>query len=261
MTGASGGIGADIARALARRGLRVGLAARSADRLHSLSAEIAAAGGPVPLTFALDLGEPDGSERLQAAVVAAGARVEVLVNNAGFGLAGQTVRLDRAEQLAMIDLNVRALVDLTLRFAPDLVASRGRLLNVASVAAFFPGPGMAVYYATKAFVLSFSEAMAEEMKPAGVSVTTLCPGMTPTGFQARAGLPPDLARFAPIMNSARVAEAGVTGLFAGRRVVVPGMMNKIMTSMAGIIPHGIVLPVLNRAQAGRAPPDRGKASS
>ncbi|HUZ66437.1 MAG TPA: SDR family oxidoreductase [Beijerinckiaceae bacterium] len=260
VTGASGGIGADIARVLARRGLRLGLVARSADKLAALAAEIGASGGGSPLVFALDLGEADGPARLQAAVRSAGLRVEVLVNNAGFGLAGQSADLDRPEQLAMIDLNIRSLVDLTLRFGPDLVASRGRLMNVASVAAFFPGPGMAVYYATKAFVLSYSEAIAQEMKASGVSVTALCPGMTATGFQERAGMAPGLDRLAPSMSSMSVAEAGVAGLFAGRRVVVPGMMNKLFTSLAALTPHAAVLPVLHRAQSTRAP-HRDKGSS
>lgn len=260
VTGASGGIGADIARVLARRGLRVGLAARSADKLAALAAEISAGGGQAPLVFALDLGAADGPERLQAAVRDAGASVGILVNNAGFGLIGRAGKLDRAEQLAMIDLNIRALVDLTLRFSPDLESAHGKLMNVASVAAFFPGPGMAVYYATKAFVLSFSEAIAQEMKAAGVSVTALCPGMTPTGFQARAGMPASLDRLVPSTSSMVVAEAGVAGLFAGRRVVVPGTMNKLFTRMASVTPHAVILPVLHRAQSMRAPA-RDKGSS
>lgn len=258
VTGASGGIGADIARVLARRGLQVALVARSLDKLDALAAEIGSAGAPAALVFPIDLSVAEGPRRLEEAVRATNRRVDVLVNNAGFGLAGQAADLDRDEQLAMIDLNVRALVDLTLRFAPDLVAGRGRLLNVASVAAFFPGPGMAVYYATKAFVLSFSEAMAQEMKASGVGVTALCPGMTPTGFQERAGLPASLGRLAPETSSMSVAEAGVAGLYAGRRVVVPGAINKIFTGLAGLTPRAAILPILHRAQGSRR---RDKGSS
>lgn len=251
VTGASGGIGADIAKILARRGLRLALVARSADRLAQLAGDLSAAGAPPPLALPLDLAQRDAPRRLQQLVREAGARVSVLVNNAGFGLAGEVFALDSDEQLEMIDLNVRALVDLTLRFAPDLMASRGRVMNVASVAGFIPGPGMAVYYATKAFVLSFSEAISEEFKASGVTVTTLCPGLTPTGFQARAGLPKNLSRLAPATPSMQVAEAGVAGMFAGRRRVVPGLANGVFTRVAPFIPRAALLPSLLNAQASR----------
>ena len=251
VTGASGGIGAEIARALALRGFRVGLAARSGDRLQNIAAELISLRAPPPAVFVVDLASRDGAEILERQVRDAGHRLDILVNNAGFGLSGSAASLDRAEQLAMIDLNVRALVDLTLRFSPDLIAAKGKLLNVASVASYFPGPGMAVYFATKAFVLSFSEAMAQEMKSAGVGVTALCPGMTPTGFQARAGLPAGMGRMAPSTSAKQVADEGVAGLFAGRRVVVPGAPNKILTALSGLIPHAAVLPALQRAQSAR----------
>jgi uncharacterized protein len=251
VTGASGGIGADIARILARRGLRLALVARSADRLTQLAGELSAAGAPAPLTLALDLAKPDGPEQLQRLVREAGGRVNVLVNNAGFGLAGEVFSLDSREQLEMIDLNVRALVDLTLRFSPDLMASRGRIMNVASVAAFIPGPGMAVYYASKAFVLSFSEAISEEFKASGVTVTALCPGFTLTGFQARAGLPKGLSRLAPSTSSMQVAQAGVDAMFAGRRRTVPGLASKLFTRAAPFIPRAALLPTLLGAQTNR----------
>ena len=253
VTGASGGIGADIARVLARRGLRLGLVARSEDRLAALAATLTADGAPPPLVFSIDLARPDGPANLQQAVTEAGFRVSILVNNAGFGLLGRASVLSRPEQLEMIDLNVRALVDLTLRFAPDLIATKGRILNVASVVAFLPGPGMAIYYASKAFVLSFSEAMSEELKSSGVTVTALCPGLTPTGFQTRAGLPAHFQRFAPSTSAMRVAEVGVAALFAGRRVVVPGVPNKIFTRIAPFIPRSLALPALMRAQRNRRP--------
>ena len=158
ITGASGGIGAELARVFAAHGHDVALAARSADKLEALADEIAEA-APArrrPLVVALDLMAPGAATQLAATLESAGAQVEMLVNNAGFGLAGQADQLDRAEQLSMIDLNIRALVDLTLTFSPQIEARHGAILNVASTAAFQPGPGMAVYYATKAFVLSFS---------------------------------------------------------------------------------------------------------
>jgi hypothetical protein len=252
VTGASGGIGGDIARVLARRGSRVVLAARSEDKLAAIGADLKALGAPDPILIPVDLAAPEGPARVEAALRERGLRASILVNNAGFGLLGRARALSRAEQLEMIDLNIRALVDITLRLTPDLIAARGRLMNVASVAAFVPGPGMAVYYATKAFVLSFSQAMAEELKADGVSVTALCPGLTPTGFQARAGMGKRLERLAPMTPSMLVAESGVAGMFAGRRVVVPGAANRAFTAIAPFLPRALLLPLLLRTQAGRA---------
>ncbi|MFZ4534533.1 MAG: SDR family NAD(P)-dependent oxidoreductase, partial [Alsobacter sp.] len=158
VTGASQGIGAELARALAADGVDLALTARSAAALEALADAIAATGRPRPLVLVEDLAVPGAADRLAEALAAAGARATGLVNNAGYGLNGEVADLPRAEQGGIIDLNSRALVDLTLRLLPDIIAARGRILNVASTAAFQPGPGMAVYYASKAFVLSFSEA-------------------------------------------------------------------------------------------------------
>jgi hypothetical protein len=252
VTGASGGIGADIARVLARRGHDLALVARSHARLEALAAEIERQGRIRPLVIVLDLGEKNAADRLADALAGAGASADILVNNAAFGLAGEVASLDAAEQMKMIDLNIGALVTLTLRLLPDLVACRGRILNVASVAAFLPGPGMAVYYATKAFVLSFSEALTQELRRRGVTVSVLCPGPTATGFVDRAGLgDTDLfKRFRP-MSSMRVAEAGVAGLMAGRRVILPGLMNKLAGWFVPLVPHALVLPVVAHLQAVR----------
>lgn len=250
ITGASGGIGADIARVLARRGHDLALVARRRGKLEELAAEIERQGHPRPLVVALDLGERGADDRLADALAEAQASPDVLVNNAGFGLAGEAANLDAAEQLAVIDLNIRALVALTLHFLPDLIACRGRILNVASMAAFFPGPEMAVYHATKAFVLSFSEALSHELRPHGVTVCVLCPGPTATGFGDRAGLgDTDLfKRFTP-MASMQVAEAGVVGLMAGERIIFPGLKNKLIGWFAPFMPHALVMPVIARVQA------------
>ena len=162
-----------------------------------------------------------------------------VVNNAGFGLVGAAAKLDRAEQLAMIDLNVRALTDLSLAFVETLQRHRGGILNVASVAGFLPGPGMAVYYASKAYVLSFSEALHRELKPRGVRVTVLCPGPVPTEFQARAGVRNE--RYPPLVTQTaeQVAQAGYRGLMAGRRLVVPGIGNKLVTFLLRLTPRGL----------------------
>jgi uncharacterized protein len=198
---------------------------------------------------------PDSADRLADALVGEGASVEYLVNNAGFGLNGPFDSLQRDDQMQMIDLNVRALTALAWRFMPDLRQNRGGLLNVASVAAFSPGPGMSVYYATKAYVLSLSEGLAEEMRPHGVRVTALCPGPVVTGFQSRAGM--NAAAFAPppgVASARETVEAGYDGLMAGRPVVVPGPVNKALATALAWIPHFLLLPRLAARQASRIKP-------
>ena len=225
--------------------------ARSRAFLEALADEIAAGGRPRPLVIPLDLAQAGAGAELERALAALGARPVILVNNAGFGLAGRAMDLDHAEQIEMIDLNIRTLSDLTLRFLPALVTARGRILNVASVAAFLPGPGMAVYYATKAYVVSFSQALGEELRGAGVSVSALCPGITETGFHARAGLDASLLRGLPAMRAMAVAEAGYAGLMAGRRLIVPGLFNRIMVGLVSLTPKALLLPVVGHLQARR----------
>jgi len=169
-----------------------------------------------------------------------------VVNNAGFGLVGPAAALSRDEQLAMIDLNVRVLTELSLAFVESLARHRGGILNVASVAAFMPGPGMAVYYASKAYVLSFSEALQHELSRRGIRVTALCPGPVPTEFQARAGLRGDRAQSALLSLSAeRVARIGYRGFMRGKRVVVAGIGNQIALFLLRIVPHAVLLPLLH----------------
>ena len=251
ITGASGGIGAALARVMARHGHDLALVARSADRLAALADEIAATGRPRPVVLAIDLARSGSTEDLAAGLAAAGASVEILVNNAGFGLNGPAGDLERASQIEMIDLNVRSLVDLTLRFLPEIVAARGRILNVASVAAFLPGPGMAVYYATKAFVVSFSAAIGEELRASGVSVTALCPGWTATDFQSRAGIDAPVTALMPAMSAMAVAEDGYAGMMAGRRRVTPGLFNKVAVAILPYIPNSLLLPAIARMQRAR----------
>ncbi|HQT62834.1 SDR family oxidoreductase [Acidiphilium sp.] len=251
VTGASGGIGADIARILAARGMNLVLTARSGDRLEALADEIAGGGRPRPHVVALDLAAADGPSRLVAALREAAIAPTILINNAGYGLMGAVAGLDRGEQLGIVDLNIRSLVELTTLLLPDLVAARGRIMNVASVAAFLPGPGMAVYYASKAFVLSFSDALAQELRAKGVTVTALCPGLTATGFQARAGMDGRLDKLSPTMDARSVAEAGVRGLLAGRRRVVPGALNRITTTLVPLLPRALLLPLVHGIQSRR----------
>jgi short-subunit dehydrogenase len=252
ITGASGGIGADLARVFARHGHDLALVARSRDKLESLADEIAGYGRPRPVILTLDLTKQGVAAQLATALEAEGASVGILVNNAGFGLAGEIAELDKAEQLQIIDLNIRALVEMTLFFLPSIRATRGKILNLASVVAFFPGPGMAVYYASKAFIRSFSLALSQEARRDGVTVSTLCPGLTRTGFQTRAGFSESmgLARFSGA-SAREVAEAGYKGLMAGKRTIVPGFGNKILVLMARLVPDSIILPIIERMQQKR----------
>jgi len=246
ITGASSGIGAELAHVFAEHGHELVLTARREAELEALAGAIAASGRPRPLVLPLDLVQRDAVAQLAAALAANGVEPDNVVNNAGFGLAGKAAELDRDDQVAMVDLNIRALTELSLAFADSLARHRGGLLNVASIAGFLPGPGMAVYYASKAYVLSFSEALHEELRGRGVRVTVLCPGPVATGFQARAGLPSGgLGEGGPLALSARrVAEIGYAGLVRGKRVVVAGLGSKLAVFFMGLMPHALLLPIV-----------------
>jgi len=248
ITGASAGIGAELTRIFAKNGHRVALVARRADRLTALAGEITAAGGRVPILIPCDLGAPGAGDTIAAALAAAGAEVEYLVNNAGFGLFGKAAELDRAAQLGIIDVNIHALADLSLRFAGELVKHRGGLLNVGSIAGFLPGPGMAMYYASKAFVLSFTEALRGELGPQGVRVTVLCPGPVLTEFQARAGFRPGYDSAVLNVSAADVAQQGYDGLMANKRAVLPGLGIKIVPLLLRLFPRGFILWAVGRFQ-------------
>lgn len=251
ITGASEGIGAELARIFAAGGHRVALVARREDRLRALADELSASGAAPPLVIACDLGDPDAGEAIAAALAAADVEPDHVVNNAGYGLFGEAAELSLAAQLDMIAVNIRALTDLSLRFAEPLRRHRGGVLNVGSVAGFLPGPRMAVYYATKAYVLSFSEALHQEMKPHGVRVTALCPGPVPTGFQRRAGFAPGGRSPAVVTDAHGVALAGYRGLMAGRRLVVPGLGNRIATLALRAVPRGLVVRAMGAIQRRR----------
>lgn len=251
ITGASSGIGADLARIFAANGHHVALVARRADRLNDLAAAIVAAGGTAPLVIPCDLTHPDAGDVIAAALAAAGVEVDILVNNAGFGLFGQARALDRAQQLDMIAVNIRALTELSLRFADSLIRHRGGLLNVASIAAFLPGPGMAVYYASKAYVLSFSDAMHNELGRHGVRVTALCPGPVQTEFQSRAGFTPGMDSAVLNVSARDVALAGYRGLMRGKRIVLPGLGIRAIPFLLRFVPRGFVLMMVGLIQRNR----------
>lgn len=253
ITGASAGIGAELARVFARNHHALVLVARREERLQALAAEIAATGQPPPLVLPIDLAHHNAVARISEALAARSLEPQYIVNNAGFGLIGSAAALDRAEQSSMIDLNIRALTELSLAFAESLARNRGGILNVASVAGFFPGPGMAVYYASKAYVLSFSEALHRELKSQRVRVTCLCPGPVPTEFAARAGVIAHEPSSLLTQSAEHVAEAGYRGLMRGQRLVVPGAVNKIVTFLPRILPRRLLLAVLAARQKRRMP--------
>jgi short-subunit dehydrogenase len=251
ITGASSGIGSALAEVFAAHGHETLLVARRGQRLVAIADAIATRGHKRPHVLTLDLGHPEAANQIGAALQSAGLEPEFVVNNAGFGLIGAAASRDRAEQLAMVDLNIRAVTDLSLAFVDALVRRRGGILNVASVAAFLPGPRMAVYYASKAYVLSFSESLHRELAPRGVRVTALCPGPVPTEFQERAGLKnADYPRLLTC-SAERVALAGYRGLMAGRRLVVPGGVNRLLTAVVGLMPRGLMLAAVDRYNSAR----------
>jgi len=241
ITGASAGIGTELARVFASNGHRLALVARRADRLKTLSGEITAAGGAAPIVISCDLEQSDAGDKIAGALAAEGVEVEFVVNNAGFGLFGNAIEMDRVEQLGIIALNIRAVTDLSLRFSDQLIRHRGGILNVGSIAGFLPGPGMAVYYASKAYVLSFSEALRRELAPRGVRVTVLCPGPVPSEFQARAGFDPGFDSAVLNVSASDVALAGYRGLMANKRAVLPGLGIKIVPFLLRLLPRGFIL--------------------
>lgn len=249
VTGASGGIGEAFARELAKRGGDLALAARSADKLEALAGELRTAGAEAHV-FPADLGAPDGPAKLMDAVHEAGLTVDLLVNNAGFGDLEPFDRADAGKLTDMINLNVRALTELSHAVTPGLIErGRGGIINIASTAAFLPGPGMATYYATKAFVLSLSEALHVEMKPKGVTVTAVCPGPTWSGFQDAADMQGSkLLQASRMMTPDDVARIGMDGFEKKKRVVVTGVSNKITIAIAKLTPKSLLMKAVSGLQ-------------
>jgi short-subunit dehydrogenase len=257
VTGASAGIGTELARILAADHDLV-LAARRGEQLHALADELKRLHGTTCRVIPTDFADPAAPRKLFDAVAAANLTVDVLVNNAGFGDLGPFARADLANALRMIQVNVTALVELTGLFLPGMAArNRGRILNVGSVAGFQPGPLMATYYATKAFVNSFSEALHSELRGTGVSVTVLCPGPVATEFASVAGFGAG-SMFSPgrALTARAVAAAGVRGLMAGRRMVVPGLRNRLMLFAERFVPRGAVIRAVKWVQGQRSEPSR-----
>ena len=236
VTGASAGLGVDFARQLSKRGHRLVLAARRKDRLDELARELGNARAVV-----IDLSKANAAAKLMADLETAGEQVEVLINNAGFGLIGKFASLDAKRLRQMIDLNVGALTDLCRAVAPQMIARKsGAILNVASTASIQPGPNMAVYFATKAYVLSFTEALHEELKPHGIKVSCLCPGPTHTEFGEVAGFGGNGLFDRVVMQSPEVVEVGLAALDKNHAVMIPGWKNKVTAASTRFVPRSIV---------------------
>ena len=246
VTGASGGIGEQFARLFAAHHHDLILVARIEDKLQSLSAELARAHGIQSRSLAADLADPAAPPRLFEALQ--GVAIDALVNNAGFGARGAFAEIGYQVEARMIQVNVAALAHLTRLFLPGMLARRaGKILNVASTAAYVPGPFMAVYYASKAFVLSFSEAVAEEVQGSGVTVTALIPGPTETNFAATAGNQDSrLFRTAAVMSAAAVARVGFDGLMAGKRVAIAGVGNRLTVFSTRLAPRTMLAKITSK---------------
>lgn len=239
ITGASTGIGREFANICASHGYDLVLVARSAQALEDVAGSIREKTGRAVRVIALDLSVPDSPPKLWGALSGVSADVEILINNAGFGLTGFFAELDVRQQMEMVYLNMGALTHLTRLFLPSMLDKRkGYILNVASTAAFQPGPLMAVYFATKAYVVSLSEALHNEARDKGVVVTTLCPGATRTEFQNRAGIASSKLFAGPnVMDARTVAEIGFRAMKDGRSVVVAGRLNALMVFLTRFAPR------------------------
>jgi short-subunit dehydrogenase len=246
ITGASSGIGLELAKLFARDGYDLVLVARRREKLESLGEDLGKRHGIRFRAIAADLADPAAPAEIVRQLAAASVAVDVLVNNAGFGELGPFANTDLETERRMIQVNITALTDLTkLLLAGMLERRRGRILNVASTAGFAPGPLMAVYYATKAYVISLSEALAEELRGSGVSVTVLCPGPTLTEFQAVAHMESTRLFRLPgvVMDAVSVARAGYAGLMRGKRMVVPGLLNRALPLVIRLSPRAMVVRV------------------
>ena len=250
ITGASSGIGRELAGLFAADGARLVLVARTEDKLRQLAAELAARYGAETQVVPADLARPASPGDIVKALAQRDIDVDVLVNNAGFGARGSIADLGAQRQLEMIEVNVAALTRLTALLLPGMLERhRGAILNVASTAGFQPGPNQAVYGATKAYVLSFTEALAEEVRGSGVRVCCLAPGATDTGFASRADMAGTRLFRRGVMDAARVAQAGHDGLRRGKALVIPGIRNRVLAFAVRLSPRALVTKIATYLQA------------
>ena len=252
ITGASEGIGRALAEVFARHGHNLVLTARNRARLESLAQELKSEHDIAAFILDLDLAEADGPKSLFEAVKAEGITIDILVNNAGFGLYGPFLERNTDEHKDLLQVNIQALTALCHLFGADMaVRGAGRILNVASTVAFMPGPLMATYFASKAFVLRFSESLREELRHRGVGVTCLCPGLTESRFHERAGLlQSNLLRFA-VASAESVAEAGYRGCMADKAIVLPGLRNRLAPLAERLLPRALLRNIIHGFMARR----------
>jgi len=251
ITGASSGIGAELARLCAADGYGLILIARRTDRLEQLAAELATRHGIATRTIAEDLADPGAPQRIYEQT--RGETVQILINNAGFGLRGRYDQTDWEAESRLIQVNITALADLTKRYIRDMAArGTGRILNVGSTAAFVPGPLMAMYYASKAFVVSFSQALANEFQGTGVTVTVLCPGPTTTEFEQAAGITDSKLFQGSAMTAAEVARIGYRAMLAGDAEVIAGARNRWMILLTRLAPRTMLAGIAKRLNSSDA---------
>jgi short-subunit dehydrogenase len=253
ITGASSGIGLELARLFARDGYNLVLLARSSDGLTAVSAELKKHSDIRITCLAKDLSSPNAANEIFQALKEENIEIDVLINNAGFGWYGEFSKVDSSILLEMIQVNISSLTRLTGLFLAEMVhKNKGRIMNVASTAAFQPGPLMAVYYATKAYVLSFSLALSEELRSTDIKVTALCPGPTPTNFGKRAGIKKNVRWSGLLSTDAKdVAAAGYKGLMKGKDLVIPGKLNWLMTQLIRVLPRTFPGKIIKLAQLQR----------
>jgi uncharacterized protein len=249
ITGASGGIGEEFARKFAQNGYNVILVARNEDKLKALKQELENTTSSTVYILKADLSVQDEVTRIYQLLQSEQMEVDILINNAGFGLFGEFTDTDLSQELNMIDLNIKTVTHLTKIFLSDMVKrNSGKIMNVASTAAFQPGPLMAVYYATKAYVLSFSEALANELQGTNVNVSVLCPGATETGFSNRARLQESKLFQSGVMNVKEVVEVGFHGLLSKETIIIPGMKNKLLANSVRFMPRKMVTRIVRNVQ-------------
>lgn len=248
VTGASTGIGYELCRLLAKDGYQLFLVARNAEKLREVAGEMQQAGSPSAVAVAEDLSRPEAPARIFEAL--GGVVPDVLINNAGFGLLGRFDQSELTTELDMIQVNVTSLVELTHRVLPGMLQrGSGRILNIASTAAFQPGPLMAIYFATKSFVLHFSEAVGYEVRGTGVTVTVLCPGATDTEFQGRAKMTETkLFKSGSVMTAAAVAKIGYAAMGKGKILSIAGFSNRLLLQGLRLAPRSIVRKMVYRLQ-------------
>ncbi|MDP4098795.1 SDR family oxidoreductase [Paenibacillus sp. P96] len=252
ITGVSGGIGKELADRFAKDGHHMVLVARSEDKILKLAQEYQNKYGIQTTVIAKDVAKPGVPEEIYMELQAKGIHVDYLVNNAGFGLFGTFMETDMEQEINMIDVNITALTVMTKLFLPDMIKrGQGGIMNVASLVGFFPGPLMSVYYATKAYVLSFTEALENEVSGTGVTVTALCPGLTSTGFVDRSGMGASKLVKGAIMDAGDVAEEGYRGFLRGKTLIMPGARNRFIAFLPRLLPRKMMTRMIRSSQ-GRA---------